>query len=455
MKTALLTLVFCLSVFAVQPDQKNLPIGLAPSEKEVSSLRDIPSRAPIAPIHSLPEWESSEGVMTLWTNPSLIKALQSNGNVKLFADSQSEKAWWENWLSRNGISDKGISYFIVQTDSMWIRDYGPWFIVDGNNEFGIVDTKYNRPRPNDDLVPGFISKEMNIPLYAPGLVHTGGNYYNDGVDKAFSSTLVYSENSSLSKETVQARMKNFLGIEQYLTSDLGKHLTIEHIDTFGKLVSPDTWVFSEFPANSKFKKDSDKMADLLAHTISPNGTPYRVLRMKMVLRPGSGGEDYRAYINSFISNHTLYYPIYGDEKDNDAKKVYQEALPGFDIIGVTGNDTEWGDSVHCRTRNLLTRDSVFLFPKVTLSSGTVEIAGDYIASPSAELSEITAYIKVSQAEFHAYPFHLNKGNAQSLRITDFASGTHLEIYLELKDSTNKTKRYPRFAPENVIKLTVP
>ncbi len=455
MKTAIIASVFCLSLFAVQPDQKNLPIGLAPHEKLSEPARDFPSLSPLAPVHSLPEWESSDGVMTLWTNPSLVKALQSKGNVKLFADSRNEQTWWESWLSKNNIPDKGVTYFIVQTDSMWIRDYGPWFIIDGKNNFGIVDTKYNRPRPHDDLVPGFISKEMNIPLYAPGLVHTGGNYYNDGVDRAFSSTLVYSENSSLSKETILTRMKDFLGIEQYTTSDLGKHLSIEHIDTFGKIVSPDTWVFSDFPANSKFKKDSDRMADLLSKMVSPNGTPYKILRMKMILRPGSSGEDYRAYINSFVSNHALYYPTYGDESDEYAKKVYQEALPGYDIIGVEGGSTEWGDSVHCRTRNILTRNSVFLFPKISTSSGTLAISGDFIANPDAQITEITAYIRKSGEEFHKIPFTLQNGNTQSIIISDLESGSQIELYLEAKDSKNSIKRYPRFAPTNLVKLVIP
>ncbi len=457
MKTLAFLFLINISAFAVNPDQKTLPIDLAPYEAPLSRETLPVAAPPIGPIHSLAEWEKSEGVMVLWTNPSLVRALQKNGNVKLFSDDRSSQSWWENWLKSNGISDQGVSYFRIPTDSIWIRDYGPWFILDGNSQLGIVHSKYNRPRPTDDQVASRIAQIKKIPYYPTGLVHTGGNYYNDGMGNAFSSTLVFSENSSLSKDTVLTRMKDFLGIERYTTSELGKKITIEHMDTFGKLVSPDTWVFSDFPANSKFKKDSDQMVKMLSQMKSPNGNPYRIFRMKMTLRPGSSREDYRAYINSFISNHAVYYPTYGDAIDQEAKAVYEAALPGYEVVGVDGRQTEWGDSVHCRTRNLLTRETVFLFPKMNLTKGTLEIQGDFIATPGEKVTEVTAYLRPANTEeaWEAHPMTAGTGSNYSLKISDLKSGDKLNLYLEATDSKDSKASYPRFAPRNLVELVIP
>jgi len=302
---------------------------------------DVPmTDPPEGHIRSLAEFEEADAAMTLWTNPSMVAALAAHGKVALIADSERDRNWWDSWLDEHQIPKAGISYVLVRTDSIWIRDYGPWFILDGAGHFGMVHNKYNRPRPNDNLVAGFLSKLWNVPMYEPGLVHTGGNYYNDGTDNGFSSTLPYSENPRLEHEEIDRRMKSYLGLSRYATSPLAPGITIEHLDTFGKLVAPDTWVFSDFPAGSRFRADSERYVAMLQGLTSPYGTPYKIHRLKMRPLPGGGSEDFRAYINSYISNRTLYFPFYGDAVDDETKRIYQEALPGYEIVGVdcAGND---------------------------------------------------------------------------------------------------------------------
>ncbi|MEQ1875810.1 MAG: agmatine deiminase family protein, partial [Bdellovibrionia bacterium] len=237
----LLVFFSSLITHAIPPDQKKLPIGLAPHERswQGPSFRALgKGTAPVGPVHSLGEWEDSDAVMTLWTNPSYVKALGQNGLVRLIADTNGDVGWWKNWLTSNSIPQANFDYIVTPTDTIWVRDYGPWWIVDGAGKFGIVDTIYNRPRPQDDKFPAYIAQALNVPRYEPGLVHTGGNYYSDGLGSAFSSTLVFKENSSLQPAEILKRMFAFLGIERYVTTPLGENATIEHMDTFGKLVAP-------------------------------------------------------------------------------------------------------------------------------------------------------------------------------------------------------------------------
>ncbi len=455
-KTLLFAVSFCVVAAAVTPDQKNLPRGLAPFESAVQLSRTAEvTDPPTGHIRSLAEWEDAEAVMTLWPNPSLIEALTAHGNVRILTDGAREQSWWANWLASNNLSSEKISYFNVRTDSMWVRDYGPWFIFDGNGKMGIVDTIYNRPRPNDDLVPQFLGKELKLPVYQPGLVHTGGNYYNDGIVDAFSSTLVYSENASLKKTEVNGRMLSYLGIENYTTANLAPKITIQHIDTFGKLVTPDTWVFSEFPVGSRFRQDSENYVALLKKMNSPYGTPYKILRMKMHLREGvtreSRAEDYRAYINSFISNRVLYYPSYNDEIDAEAKSVYQEALPGYEIVGVNNGNTSWGDSVHCRNRNLLRTGSLHLFAWIKNNVLWVEA----YPSPDAVMADVPL-VTVSGSLRQPRVAEMTRSGDRLFHF-DIAGRSQEKLQFEVSavDSRGMTKIIPQGAPRMKIDYVLP
>lgn len=442
---------------AVPFGSPGLPIGLAPHEQALRLPPAPPGTPPVGPIRSLGEWEESASAITLWSNASFVKALAERGPLTLLADNASEVNNWKNWLKDNQIDTKGVRFFSVNTDSMWIRDYGPWYILDGAGKLGMVDTIYNRPRPNDDKVPAFLAQQLNLPIYSPGLVHTGGNYYADGLHDAYSSTLVFRENSSLTEKDVLTRMLQFLGIERYVTSRLSPGSTIEHLDTFGKLVAPDTWVFSEFPDGASYKTDSEAMVAKLRTLKSPYGTPFKIFRMKMVAR-SEGSRDYRAYINSFISNKTLYFPTYGGPADEEAKRVYQAALPGYEIVGVDGEGTGWGDSVHCRANNLYRQDALHLFPELKESAQigkATPVRVEAYPAPGAVMNQSPVIHwtlnGIPQPDIATTPA---EGRFFAGELPAQAAAAKIRFYVEGEDSLGHRKTAPIRAPEMTIDLEV-
>ena len=111
---------------AVPFGSPGLPIGLAPHEQALRLPPAPPGTPPVGPIRSLGEWAESSSAITLWSNASFVKALAERGPLTLLADNASEVNNWKNWLKDNQIDSKGVRFFSVNTDSMWIRDYGPW-----------------------------------------------------------------------------------------------------------------------------------------------------------------------------------------------------------------------------------------------------------------------------------------------------------------------------------------
>lgn len=63
---------------------------------------------------------------------------------------------------------------------------------------GIVDFIYNRPRPQDNMIPAKVAEVLSINLFAIDLKHCGGNYMTDGMGISASTNLVWNENQSFS-----------------------------------------------------------------------------------------------------------------------------------------------------------------------------------------------------------------------------------------------------------------
>lgn len=194
------------------PGIEDLPIGLSPRERarlgEIGAFKSL-TAPPLAPVRASAEWDENVGVLCLWDNASLMNELRKTNDVYVITQNQS---WWVSWLTSNGIPTTNFHYLNAPTNTWWVRDYGPWFVWDGNHDFGLVDNIYNRPRPLDDVIPGAIAAAYGIPYYGMDLIHTGGNYYTDGYGNAWSARLVYQENPTKTKSQVDQLMADYLGI---------------------------------------------------------------------------------------------------------------------------------------------------------------------------------------------------------------------------------------------------
>ena len=336
------------------PGLEDLPIGLAPHEKPVTSGGSYRATSPpTGPVRAAAEWDVSQGVFCLWDNASLMKELASDNTLYVITTNST---WWNNWLSTNGVNMSNVQYLNKSTNTWWVRDYGPWFIWDGNQDFGLVDNVYNRPRPLDDTVPAAISSAYGVPYYGMDVIHTGGNFYADGYGNGWSSTLVYSENS-MSDAQVNQNMSDFVGIARYIARDL--KYDIQHIDTFGKPLAPDRLLWGSFPVGTTPWAWSEGALKHYETLQSPYGWPYKIFRIPLF----SYSSSWTAYINSLQSNHKFILPMYNTGNDATAEAIYEAAAPGYDAVLVNAAGTQWGDSVHCRSRNFMDGDQVRIYPQ--------------------------------------------------------------------------------------------
>ena len=288
---------------------------------------------------------------------SLVKQLSECTKVYVIVSS-SQQNLARNTFQNAGCNMNNITYYNMSTDSYWIRDYGPWYIFN-DLEPAIVDNVYNRNRPNDNMVPVYMGQQLGLTVYGMNLTHTGGNMMEDGRGVGVSDELILNENNN-NETNVRNKMRNYLGIDPY-------HITIDpqgdyiaHVDCWGKLLAPDKILIAQLPASNSHYADYEEVANFFATTNCCWGYPYKVYR---VYEPG--GNTVAPYTNSLIVNNKVFVPLGSNSTyNNNALNVYQNAMPGYEIIGVTNTSYSTGwentDALHCRTRGVMDFNMLFV-----------------------------------------------------------------------------------------------
>ncbi|MEE4256936.1 MAG: agmatine deiminase family protein, partial [Bacteroidales bacterium] len=317
-----------------------------------NSKNFVPTDPPAHPVRMVAEYEPMQSVLVRYPfglPTSLMVEMSQDCGVTTLVQTTGQQAQVTSIYQNAGANMENIDFIIAPTDSWWTRDYGPWFVIDGNGEFGVCDFPYNRPRPNDDEVPVEVADHLGINLFGMPIDHTGGNWMCTGIQQGASTTLVYTENPGMTQGEIQDMVDDYLGIAQYhvLEDPLGDY--IEHIDCWGKFLGPNKVLIGEVPVNDPLNRydDFEYVADYFANTISDWGVPYEVFR---VYTPGINQTT--PYTNSLILNDKVFVPLTGSTHDAAAIEVYEEAMPGYEIHGILYGDWYNTDALHCRTKGI-------------------------------------------------------------------------------------------------------
>ncbi len=320
--TISLVLSFVASLWA--QSVKELPIGFTEWEWENRHLIKEYARdtdPPPEPIRNIAEHERMQGVLIrypLGISTSIVKEMAEDVIVYCLVNASLENSATTSFENA-GVNMDSVEFILGSTDSYWTRDYGPWWVVDGDRNVSVVDFTYNRPRPNDNDAPAKMADYLNTPYFATDLVHAGGNYMTDSYGNSASSSLVYSENEIPDSE-VNAIMEAYYGIDTYHVVDDPNGEYIEHIDCWGKFLSPTKLLLREVPESHSQYDEIEEVVEYFESQVNDFGEPWEMYR---VYTPNN-----QPYTNSLILNEKVFVPIVSSSWDDEALAVYQEALPG-------------------------------------------------------------------------------------------------------------------------------
>ncbi|MCT4121662.1 agmatine deiminase family protein [Elizabethkingia anophelis] len=301
----------------------------------------------------------------------MTKALQTNEKVHIIAYDEPEKERIIVILQKSGVSLKNVDFKIYPTDDVWVRDNGPLFVKDKNNNILIEDWGFNAwgekfDFENCDAVPSQIGRDLGIKVINLNdeMVNEGGSVETDGrgVLMACKSSVISQKKGSIRNKDITQKeaedyFKKYYGVSKviWLEGVTGLDITDMHIDGFMKFINSSTMLTME-------KDDlldmglSEKDANTLYAATNAKGEQYKkvyVPATKNNVKTAYGKQlDYKgSYVNYYVANGVVLVPNYGDVNDEVANKIIQKQYPDRKVIGIdVRNLYENGGMVHCVTQ---------------------------------------------------------------------------------------------------------
>ena len=445
--TLLVVPLASLAEMSVCGTEELLPIGF--TEEELSRLDEIGfntvvTAPPPSGVRNPGEFEQATGIFVRWPLgvPYDFLVHVSNNSFLWVIVSSSQQASASSALASAGVNMSNTDFLIAPTNTIWVRDYGPWFVMLADGTQGIFNYTYNRPRPLDNNIPVVVGSTWGIPVYTSDIVHTGGNYMSTGLDQSMSTTLVYDENGG-NVSWVNGQMEDYLGVTDYFTMDDPNVTAIEHIDCWAKVLSPTRVMILQVSPSASNYALIEAAADLFAATDNPYGTKWDVYR---VFSSGTEG-----YTNGLLHNDTFYLPVWNTSNDTPAIAAYQTAMPGYTIIPVYHSGFSSGDALHCRSRNVM--DPFLLWidhvpVDTTQSTGPVSIDALIRCHPDYSLTSNEVHYRTGSSG-PVTPITMSPTGADSFHaeIPGMPGGTDVQYYLFATDSSGRTAAHPQYAPD--------
>ena len=314
---------------------------------------------PIGPISAFSEFDISEGAFISYGSImsysfglpfDLLKDFSEEAKLFVLVPSNLQSNC-HSQLENNNVNMENVVYLNFTHDTYWSKNYGPYFIIDGNNEIGIVDFHYDRPdRVNDNAIPLHLANLWGYNYFDSDITHNGGNLMFNGINQAASSTLPYDANPGMN---VDQMMLDYYGVEQYNTIEDPWENYHEHIDCWAKFLSHEKIIICEVPASNYYYTDMENVATFYENQLNSYGEPYEVYR---IWTPN--GEP---YANSYIMNGKVYVPTGFGQYDDDAIESFQNALPGYEIEGYEYYNFISTDALNCRVMNIPDFNAIRIF----------------------------------------------------------------------------------------------
>jgi len=434
--------------------------------KGYDTIRTTPTSPPIGQIRPIAEWEPAEAVLIRYPLGFPVSFVQKLAEyIKVITVvSQSNLASAQSEYISGGVNMSNCEFLIASNNSYWTRDYGPWFMAIDNSRVSMFDFKYNRSaRPQDNLVNGVLANHLSLvnnhTYFLSPLELSGGNYMNDGIKQAASSTITLVENSWFGNEQqIKAHFNEYLGIEQYHfredpVSTASNYL--QHIDCWAKFLGPDKVLVDSVAAGSYFVK-FENVANYFRGQTSSYGTPFKVYR---VYAPGaSDSSPLTPYSNSLILNNKVFVPVGGNSYDAAALQVYEKAMPGYTIVPVSNNlpyPDYWlnTDALHCRTHEIADRCMLYVkhqpkFGEIA-NTGTINFNTELYSYGNNTIysDSVIVYLRVNGGCYHAYHMENAGNNTWEVNISGLPGGL-VEYYVYAADASGRRESHPYIARYN-------
>lgn len=295
-----------------------------------------------------------------------VAALARSEPVHINVDGPAMEARARALLAEAGAQGE-IRFHRFPTNDAWCRDHGAIFVTRAEEpRLAAVDWGYNAwggkypPYDLDDEIPRQMAAYLDAPCFQAGMILEGGSIEVDGAGLLLTSEqclLNPNRNPELTREQIEARLRDFLGVEKVLW--VGEGIvgddTDGHIDDIARFVAPSTVLAAveEDPQDANYHLLQENLRRLQLLTDGA-GRPLTVLTVPMPPPVEHEGQRLPAsHANYYVGNSVVLLPTFGGPSDARAAATLGRCFPGRTVVGIDCTDVVWGlGAWHCLTQQV-------------------------------------------------------------------------------------------------------
>lgn len=262
------------------------------------------------------------------------------------------------------LPQENFTYCTIPTNEPWCRDHGPTFLTRNDNpRLAVVDWGYNAwggkypPFELDDAVPTRVAEVLDVPVWRGGMILEGGAIDVNGTGALLtteSCLLNKNRNPDLSREEIETRMRDHLGVREifWLSRGTEGDDTDGHIDNLARFVRERTVlaIGERDPQSANYEPLQENLARLREVRIA--GEPLKIVLLPTPAKMERDGMPLPgSYANFYIANSVVLVPTFNDPSDAPAIATIQHAFPERRVTPIDCRELIWGlGAFHCLTQ---------------------------------------------------------------------------------------------------------
>lgn len=327
------------------------------------------------------EWEPQEAVWFAWPAREdlwpgrlervreqlaelyLLAAKYQTVRVLCAADSREQLL---GLLDAAGGSE-GIELYDYLTDDVWIRDYGPLFLLnEDSNKLCIADWHFNAwgnkfpEYKKDDRTTAWMAEHLGLRRFTFDAVLEGGAIESNGAGQLLTTEAVLlnpNRNGGPTIGQMEQKLCSGLGVDSvfWFKDGLVGDDTDGHIDNLARFFKSDGILIADTTEseNPNFEILQENIMRL-QNFRTPEGQPFASVQMPLPrLRGQDDGPLAASYLNYLVLNGAVLMPTYGEpELDQVALEILSDCYPEREVIGFDCSDIiHEGGALHCMSQN--------------------------------------------------------------------------------------------------------
>lgn len=280
----------------------------------------------------LPEWHPQRAILVSWPYSSdalsavysaMIKVVAMTQSVMVLCQDAAHRAHAQRSLIEANVNLPRVRFFIIPSDTIWMRDYGPITLKGGQNlkilNFQAIGRGNPRSVIRDNQVCGELFDQNFLPqadFETVKFVLEGSSIETDGAGALLMGTqylLSERRNPNCSQGEAERILKQTLGVQRILWLEQNNP-----VDSSVRFVNARTICYvPEARLEEQLKGFRDN-----------EGRPYELIPLPV---PQQALGSYAHFV---MTNQTILVPFYDDPCDLIAKNMLQSCFPQREIIGI-------------------------------------------------------------------------------------------------------------------------